>query len=259
MQWTIAAAQIEVTHDIYVNMEHMLSGIKEAHAQNAHVVCFPEACLINEEKDARSISKELTILKKAAIEYSIHIIFGSYVLNEKKEVRNQILVISSQGTVLNRYSKRNLYSAESSIVKAGRKNKIFLLDGIPCAVINCWDYAFPEEIRNLAAKGAHVIFCPSYLMSFPRTKEVLEKVPQVRAFDAMSFFVMVDAYAHDTFGKSKICHPLQCLAEIQGKAGMIVATIETDDIHELRTTFTNLKKKLEPSEPMTSIASPHSS
>ena len=230
MHWKIAAAQIEVTGDIEKNLSTILANITEAAQQQANIICFPEICLIDDDMNARRISRESRAIQAAAALHGIHVICGSYVIDDTKRIRNQIWVIDRTGNIVMRYNKRNLYKAESAAILPGKRNKIFELDGIRFAIINCWDYAFPEEIRSLAAKGAEVIFCPSYLLSHPRTKDVLDKIPQVRAFDAMTYFVMVDAFAQDTYKRSKICHPLRVLSAISLSA-LVLSEYSSRCIH----------------------------
>jgi len=243
MHWTIAACQMAVTANDQENLNAILKNIRRARLKNADVICFPESCFINEEDDTRIIKKEVEMIQEAAVKNNIHVIFGSYLVDAKKKNRNQVIVIDRKGNIVKRYNKENKYMAESERIAAGHRNSIFELDGVRCAVFICWDYAFPENMRELAAKGTDVIFCPSFLLSYPDTKNVLERMPQVRAFDTMSYFVMVDAFADDTFQESKICHPLYCMNKISKKPGMIYAKINTEEVQLLRKKFANMKLK----------------
>lgn len=236
----IAAAQITAHDDKKTNLESMLLYIKKT--KSVDTLCFPELCLQSNVKQVTSIEKEIKILCAAAKQYQTNIIFGSYVAIDGK-IKNRIFVINKQWEVIHRYNKKHPYASEQESVSKGRNNKPFLLDGISCAVINCRDYAFPEYSRDLAQKWAKIIFCPAYLMSFPRTKDVLEKIPQVRAFDCMSYFVMVDAIADDTFKRTKICHPLYEIQKLTGKEWVICATLDVTEIDQLRIEFSNLKKR----------------
>lgn len=236
----IAAAQIKVTESRNDNLQKILEYMKKA--RNSDVICFPELSLQCDQDNVHSIDKDIETLCKAAIEYNLNLIFGAYIkLNGK--IKNRIFVINKNGEIIHQYNKKHPYGLEEEYLSKGRNNKPFDLDGVCCAVINCWDYAFPEYGRDLASHGAKVIFCPAYLMSHPRTKEVLKKIPQVRAFDYMSYFVMVDAVANDTFKRSKICHPLRQLKSIKDKEGIIYADLNISEINELRNEFKNFRGK----------------
>lgn len=242
MLWTVAAVQTKIDDDIAKNVHTILHWIERAAKKKANIVCFPEICLISNEHQARSVAPEQKLIAEAAKKHGMHVIFGTYMLDKEKKIRNRIIVIDKNGQSVMRYSKKYLFHQESKDVVAGKRNKTFVLDGVRCAVINCWDYAFPEHIRKLASQGTDVIFCPSYLLSHPDTSAVLEKVPQVRAFDTMSYFVMVDGVAPETFKRTKICHPLRCIGSIKEKEGMVVATIDTDEIVWLREKYKNLQQ-----------------
>ena len=237
----VAAAQINVTESKSDNLKKMLEYMKKA--RNSDVICFPELSLQCDQGNIHSIEKEIEKLCKASIEYNLNLIFGAYIkLNGK--IKNRIFIINRNGKIIHQYNKRHPYIAEEEYLSKGRNNKPFDLDGVCCAVINCWDYAFPEYGRDLAAHGAKVIFCPAYLLSHLQTKNVLRKIPQVRAFDYMSYFVMVDAVAEDTFQKSKICHPLRQLSSIKDKEGIIYADLDISEINELRKEFKNFRGKV---------------
>jgi predicted amidohydrolase len=235
----VIAAQIKVTESVQENLASILSAITEAGKEKTDFICFPEACLVSDETFIPQLKGETKAIRKAAAQANVNVLFGTYV-KEKGITRNQIWVINRKGELVYRYNKKHLYATEIEHVKAGKTNKMLTLDGIKFAVINCWDYAFPEYLRKLAQQGADIIFCPSYLLSFPFTKEVLRKIPQVRAFDCMAYFVMVDACAEDSFKHSKICSPLQELAGIEGKPGLLKAELDLSLLQELRARFKNL-------------------
>lgn len=236
----VAAVQMQVSGDVGENLQRQLAFIAAAKERGADVVCFPETSLQSDEEDVRRITSAAARVRAAAREQGINVIFGTYNLDAKRRIRNQVWVVDRNGDVVARYNKRNPYLTERAFLTAGRRNKVFLLDGVRMGVINCWDYAFPEHIRSLARKGAQVIFCPSYLLSHPQTASVLAHVPQVRAFDAMCYFVMVDAATKETFRRSKICHPLRELARIEEEEGLITADLDLAEIDALRERFQNL-------------------
>ena len=236
----IAAAQIEVTEHKAENLQKILDSIRKA--RSSDVICFPELSLQSDEENVRPIEKDIAKISAAAKKFNINVIFGAYV-SINKQTKNRIFVINREGELIHKYNKKHPYISEQEYVSKGRNNKPFYLDGVCCAVINCWDYAFPEFGRELAKEGAKIIFCPAYLMSFPKTRKVLDRIPQVRAFDYMSYFVMVDAVAEDTFKKTRICHPLRQLNAIKNKEGIIYATIDPGEIDELRKDFRNFRTK----------------
>ncbi|MCF7866796.1 carbon-nitrogen hydrolase family protein [Candidatus Woesearchaeota archaeon] len=236
----VVAAQIKITDSKNENLKKILEYIKKA--KSSDVICFPELSLQCNQENVLSINKDIKKICESAKEHNINVIFGAYIKINYK-IKNRLFVINKKGKLIYQYNKKHPYSSEEKYLSKGRNNKPFELDGIKCAVINCWDYAFPEFGRNLAEQGAKVIFCPAYLMSFPKTKNVLKKIPQVRAFDYMSYFIMVDAVTEETFKKSKICHPLKQLKAIKDKEGMIQANLNIEEITNLRKEFKNFRTK----------------
>lgn len=231
----VAAVQLRITPAIAENLERMQDIIRRVEAD---VICFPETCLQSEGEHARGVAAELSSLRTIARATNKHVIFGTYDRDRQGRVRNQIIVVRRDGGILLRYNKRHPHHTEPWVTP-GSRNRVVDLDGTPIAVINCWDYSFPEELRALARKGAKVIFCPSYLVSHPRSGAVLPCIPQVRAFDTMTFFVMVDASADDAFGHTRICHPLREIAHLD-QEGVIVADLNISEIDALRAEFNNL-------------------
>jgi (R)-amidase len=231
---------MEVTDFTEQNLTEILTRIHTASSNGARFICFPEISLVSDETRLQDITREVAQIKQAAKDNDINVIFGTYIQDEKGHIRNQIWIVNRQGGVVYRYSKRNPFLTEKSFLKAGRQNKVVTVDEMPFAVIDCWDYAFPEHIRGLAKRGAKVIFCPSYLLSHPRTREVLDRVPQVRAFDTMAYFIMVDSYAPETFKRTRICHPLHEIASVVNSPATIYADIDLTEIDELRETYHNL-------------------
>lgn len=234
----VAVAQINITDIKEDNLKKILAYIQKA--KDSDVVCFPELSLQPNLDNILPIQKDLIKISESAIKNDINIIFGSYI-RYKGKIKNRIFVVDRKGFIIHRYDKKHPYISEVNQVSKGRINKLFNLDGVTCAVINCWDYAFPEYGRDLAKNGAKIIFCPSYLMSHPRTVNVLERIPQVRAFDYMSYFIMVDAVAEDTFKRSKICHPLRLLHSIKDREGIIKAYLDVSEIDKLRHEFKNFQ------------------
>lgn len=235
----VAAAQMRITGNVKTNLAEILTTIKKASKNGAQFLCLPEICLVNEETNIPSISKETKRIREAAKEHHLNVIFGTYA-KDKNHIRNQIWIIDRHGRIAYKYNKKHAYLSERPFLKEGKHNKVITLDDVPFAVINCWDYAYPEHIRKLAKRGAKIIFCPSYLMSFPKTGQVLDKIPQVRAFDAMSYFIMVDGHSDETFKRTKICSPLTELGRIHNKPGIIYADLDLADIDSLRELFLNL-------------------
>jgi len=237
----VAAAQIWVKENPDVNLKEILACIKKAAGLKAKIVCFPEACLNSFERKVYDVTRHIKEIRRAAKENKIHVIFGTYIKKGKK-ITNEAFLIDKNGKIVYRYQKVNLWKSEPKYnVTAGKKApKPIKLDIGTIGIVICWDYAFPEFLRKLSKAGAKIIFCPSYLVSFPKTRQVLEKMPLVRAFDTMAYTVVTDAFTGETFCQSAICHPLKELARIKNKPGIITADCDLKQIKALRKFFTHV-------------------
>jgi beta-ureidopropionase len=119
-------------------------------------------------------------------------------------------------------------------VSPGKANKVIETDFGKIGIINCWDFAFPEFVKNLSKKGAKIIFCPSYLIDYERDKDILRKISLVRAFENMSYYVSCDAFTDETLSESYICHPLRMLKIIKKKEGIMFKDLNLKEIDSLR-------------------------
>ncbi|KKM23120.1 hypothetical protein LCGC14_1618460, partial [marine sediment metagenome] len=79
-----------------------------------------------------------------------------------------------------------------------------------------------------------IIFCPSYLVDYEKDEELLRKIPLVRAFENMSYYISCDAYTDETLSESYICHPLRTLKIIKKKEGIMFEDLNLKEIDSLR-------------------------
>ena len=78
------------------------------------------------------------------------------------DVYNTALAIGSDGAVLTRFRKIQLFGArERGIYKPGSDYVTFNLAGRTIGLLVCYDVEFPEHVRALVRKGADVILVPT--------------------------------------------------------------------------------------------------
>lgn len=235
----VAVAQIKVVEDIDKNLLKILEFIEQAKSKNVDIVCFPETCLNSIEENIVEISKHIGKIQDKCKEESIWCIFGSYVPQDNK-MRNVIFLIDYSGKIRYEYDKVHLWKTEKDKVIAGKTNKVIDTEFGKIGIINCWDFAFPSFIQQLSRNGAKIIFCPSYLVSYKKDGNVLRKIPLVRAFENLAFYISCDAFTDDTLSESFICHPLRILQKIEKKEGMIFADLNINEIDSLRNYYDHL-------------------
>ena len=95
----VAAAQMNVTDDTERNLRSILRFMEKAAKMRSDIVCFPEACLVSDEKNAVSITRHLRAIESKCKELSIWCIFCSY-KKERNKVRNLAFVIDRRGRLI---------------------------------------------------------------------------------------------------------------------------------------------------------------
>ena len=94
-------------------------------------------------------------------ERNINIIAGS-IINKKGDnaIFNTSFIFNRKGENIGSYSKTHLFSPmyEDKYFKKGNEIVTFLLDGILCGIIICYDIRFLELTRILALKGIEILF-----------------------------------------------------------------------------------------------------
>lgn len=236
----IAAAQIKIESDIAKNLKKILEFIERAKAKKADIVCFPEVCLNSSEERFIDVSQEIKKIQNKCKEQKIWVIISTYIPQGRK-MKNTTFLIDRTGEIKYQYYKVHPWITEREEVIAGKTNRVIYTEFGNIGIINCWDLAFPSFIQQLSRHGARIIFCPTCLIDYKKYKNVLQKIPQVRAFENLSYFIMCDVCAADTLSESYICHPLKVLKSIKKKEGIICADLVLDEIDYLRNYYDHLR------------------
>ena len=186
----IATAQMKIE---YSNVEKNLKKIKEmtekAHKSNSDIICFPEDCLgiINKETAAlaqRIPGKYTDEFSKLAEEFGIYMVAGSVCEKDGDDFYNTSVLIGPDGKIIGKYRKIHLWDYEKQYLKPGNKISVFNTKLGKIGLEICWDLAFPEQAKQMAMRGAEVIFCPSFWS--------LEDNPLIKTkykFDTESMFI----------------------------------------------------------------------
>ena len=233
----VAAAQIKVSNNVDGNLKKITLFIKKAASKKVDIICFPETSLIHNKN--RNIFKKIPIkkylekIKRQCKEDKIYCIFGTNLL-EKNSIYNSAFLIDNKGGLLYRYDKINLWKNERKKVTAGKTNKIIKTKFGNIGIIICWDIAYPEYVKELAKKGAWVIFCPSYIKNYGRELESYLLLPYARAFENSAYFVSCDSANKECAQYSVICGPSRIYSEIKGKERIIFAELDRRKINGVR-------------------------
>ncbi|KAI0113420.1 putative hydrolase, carbon-nitrogen family [Daldinia grandis] len=147
------------------------SFIKDAAKEGCSLAVLPEYHLTSwvpdEPEFKDSCADSASYLKKyqqLAKELAICIVPGTIVELEGESLRNIAYFISSNGEVLGRYQKKNLWHPERRhlVSSAKQPHEAFDTPLGRVGLLICWDIAFPEAFRELISDGAQIICVPTF-------------------------------------------------------------------------------------------------
>lgn len=95
---------------------------------------------------------------------TVNIVPGTIVETHEPDLLNIAYFISSSGTILSSYQKKNLWHPERPHLTSSAHEPHVAFD-TPLGRVGmliCWDLAFPEAFRELVAGGAKIIIVPTF-------------------------------------------------------------------------------------------------
>jgi N-carbamoylputrescine amidase len=178
----VAAIQMQMSDDKSFNIAKAETLVREAHLSGAQIILLPElfeGLYFCKDMDETYFSwaqpKEdnplLNHFSELSHELGIVLII-SYFEKAQDDFYNSLVVIDTDGTVLDNYRKTHIPSGP------GYEEKFYFTPGdsgfkvwdtkygkIGAGI--CWDQWFPETARSLALMGAELIFYPTAIGSEP--------------------------------------------------------------------------------------------
>jgi predicted amidohydrolase len=156
--------------DPVYNFTHAAALVKRAAEKGADVVMLPETWNIGffpkknlaelADPDGESVRAAFSALAK---ERSVNIVAGSAATNRNGKVFNTAFVFNREGECVASYDKTHLFTpmGEHEYFTPGDRLCTFILDGVKCGLIICYDLRFPELTRSLVLQGADLLFVPA--------------------------------------------------------------------------------------------------
>jgi deaminated glutathione amidase len=238
------------------NLKLVSQFIDTAVGNGADVVVLPEMfnCCGHTEimiKNAEKIpGHTINTMSDKARQHGIYIVCGS--IFEKagdNRAYNTSVLVGRNGKILAKYSKIHLFDIdiqdkirykESELVIAGDKIVTVNMGSFDAGLGICYDLRFCELFRNLALKGAKVIFIPS---AFTQTTGEYHWEPLIKARAIENQVFVVAANQTGTspnnitcYGKSMIVDPWgRVLAKAKDNENVITAEIDLDLLNKVRT------------------------
>ncbi|MXV17262.1 carbon-nitrogen hydrolase family protein [Hufsiella ginkgonis] len=219
---------------------------KEAAAQQAKIVCFPESYIPGyplaeyavEEASAEKLQSALNQACTIASENKIAIILPMDWYTPKG-LLNIAHVISGTGELLGYQSKNQLDPTEDARWIPGTTRNIFEADGLKFGITICHEgFRYPESVRWAARRGAKVVFHPHFAGS-DRTgilptqwgsmdNPYYEKAMMMRALENTIYFASANyAFRYPESASSVLGPDGGCIGyQPYGKPGVLVTEID---------------------------------
>lgn len=167
----VALAQFTaVLGDVAQNLQNGVSLVKEAAAEHADIIVFPELCFTGYQlqmlgERVHSLSDQWNgeiedTLKNAARDANLNIITG-LCENINGTYYNTACLYNRQGERSGCHRKNFAFGAERDFFSNGQDLQVFDTDFGRIGILICYDIGFPETARQLSLAGAEILFFPS--------------------------------------------------------------------------------------------------
>ena len=145
--------------------------LEEAARARVDLVCFPE-CYVPGMRgqdfpvappDQRRQAGALEAIREAAAEHGVAAIVPME-WQSAAGLQNVAFVISGAGEVLGYQTKNQLPPEEEPYFQPGATRRVFAVRGVRFGVATCHEgWRYPETVRWAAARGAKIVFHPSFV------------------------------------------------------------------------------------------------
>lgn len=244
----IALATPRVASSVDEGVEKVGRCIAEAAAQNAGIVCFPEAYIpglrgmdfdVPPFDQARQ-ERVLRDVTQLARRHRIAAILGiEWHADDGRQIA--AAVFDATGELIGMQTKNQLDPTEEKDYVPGRTRRLFEVNGVRFGVAICHEgFRYPETVRWAAARGAKVVFhphCTGSDKAGARLTEWLssaapyyEKAMMCRALENTVYFASVNyAFRYQESATAIIAPSGECLSRLPyGEEGVLVADINLD-------------------------------
>ncbi len=182
-------------------------------------------------------------LSAIARKYGIYLVPGSMLEraeeNGKTVFYNTAPIFGPDGELIDIYRKICPYMPAEEGITPGDRYVTFQIEekDITIGVLICHDWCFPEISRNLALRGAEILFRPA---ADPEgLYEVCKSIPQTRAFENQCYFISLNMTGEwlgsYTYGHSMVAAPDgHLIYEAGGSPASLTLTLDMDAVRDAR-------------------------
>ena len=178
------------------NFSHAAELVKRAMKDKPDVLVLPETWntgfFPRENLQAlcdRDGSQVKQVFGALAERYQVNIVAGSVSNVRGGKVYNTAMVFDRTGACIASYDKTHLFTpmGEDNYYTPGDRLCTFVLDGVKCGLIICYDVRFPELTRSLTVPGLDMLFVVS---QWPKVRTFhLRSLTTARAIENQMFLV----------------------------------------------------------------------
>ena len=177
----IATCQFAVGHSIKRNAQKICELLRKAGKAGADIVHFPECALSGyvgidfpsfAGYDWELLKGETLKIMALAAKLGLWVVLGStHRLTPDRDVRgqaepgkphNSLYLISPAGKIVDRYDKRFCTRQDLRRLTPGDHFVFFMINGVKCSLLICFDLRFPELYRQLYKQGVNCVFQSFY-------------------------------------------------------------------------------------------------
>ncbi len=178
----VAAVQMQMSKETQANINKASDFVKEAAFHGANIILLPElfsSLYFCKDKDTTYFSLAKPQHKHPLLEHFSHlaktlqvVLLVSYFEKAQTEYFNSLVVINTQGEILDNYRKTHIpdgpgYEEKFYFSPGDTGFKVYETPFGTIGVGICWDQWFCETARDLALQGAEIIFYPTAIGSEP--------------------------------------------------------------------------------------------
>ncbi|MEU4345103.1 carbon-nitrogen hydrolase family protein [Nocardia sp. NPDC023852] len=251
-QLDVAVVQFAPSTDPSANLAALREHVRTARDRGARVVVAPEYSMYAVTRlDERvvAIAEPLTGpfvtgLGGIARDSGVFLVAGMVeeVAPGGDRIRNTLVVLGPDGTLVARYRKVHLYDAfghlESDVVEPGAIETpvTFTVADVTFGMQTCFDLRFPEGVRRIAAAGAHVLLLPAQWIPGPAKIDQWTTLVRARAIENTVYVAAADQAVPRGAGASMIVDPTGVvLTELGDEPGVLTAGIDLAYLGKVRT------------------------
>jgi predicted amidohydrolase len=245
----IALASPAIASFLDERLEKVRSLLREAGAQGADIVCFPEAYLPGLRGqdfevwpfDETQQERTLQTVAHWARTYDVATILGTERFTESGR-QIAAFVIDAGGHLQGYQTKNQLDPTEDPFYVPGNTRQLFEIKGLEFGVAICHEgWRYPETVRWAAVRGAKIVFHPQHTGSVREAVRLTrwgsakapyyEKAMMMRSIENTIYFASVNyALPFQNSATSLIRPSGECQAYLPyGQEGVLVEAIDTEE------------------------------